>query len=125
MNDLRELGLLLGVCVLGDVLSALMGGALPGNVLGMAALLMLLCAHLLRPRHIERAADFFLKHMAVFFLPVSLGILELYVTLRGQLLAIVAICLITTFLTAFATAGTVHLVLRLQRRTAMRKEMGK
>lgn len=116
MNYLCELGVLLGVCVLGDVLSALLGGLLPGNVLGMVLLLALLGARLVQCRQVEHAADFFLKHMAVFFLPISLGILDLYAELHSQLAAILAVCFLTTFLTALATAGTVHLVLRLQQK---------
>ena len=121
MNYLRQLAILLAICALGDVLSALIGGLLPGNVLGMMLLLALLGVRLVKCRQVENAADFFLKNMAIFFLPVSLGILDLYADLHSQLAAILAVCLITTFLTAFATAGTVHLVLRLQARRAARK----
>ena len=117
MNYLRQLGILLAICVLGDVLSVLIGKVLPGNVLGMMLLLVLLGVRLIKCRQVEHAADFFLKNMAIFFLPVSLGILDLYAELHSQL----AVCLITTFLTAFATAGTVHLVLRLQQRKAAQK----
>lgn len=117
MNYLRELGVILALCTAGDVLSALIGGALPGNVLGMMLLLVLLVTRVLKARHIEHAADFFLKNMAIFFLPVSLGILELYAELHSQLAAILAVCVLTTFVTAFVTAGTVHLVLRLQQRS--------
>lgn len=121
MNYLRQLGILLAICVLGDVLSVLIGKVLPGNVLGMMLLLVLLGVRLIKCRQVEHAADFFLKNMAIFFLPVSLGILDLYAELHSQLAAILAVCLITTFLTAFATAGTVHLVLRLQQRKATQK----
>ena len=116
MKYLRQLGVLLACCAAGDALSILLRGALPGNVLGMILLLVLLLTRALKTRHIEHAADFFLKNMAIFFLPVSLGILELYTDLHGQLAAIFAVCVLTTFVTAFVTAGTVHLVLRFQRR---------
>lgn len=115
MNHLRQLGLILAVCAAGDLLSHMIGGLLPGNVLGMLLMLLLLAGRVLRPAAIGDTADFFLKNMAVFFLPVSLGILDLYADLHSQLPRIVLIVVVTTFLTAFATAGTVHLVLRLQR----------
>ena len=122
MNYLRELGILLGICVLGDVVSKLIGNVLPGNVLGMILLLVLLVTRLVKCRQVEHAADFFLKNMAIFFLPVSLGILDLYAELKSQLAAILAICLLTTFITALATAATVHLVLRLQERARAKKQ---
>ncbi len=114
VNYLRELGIILAICVLGEVISVLIGGALPANVLGMILLLVLLASRLIKARQVEHAADFFLKNMAIFFLPVSLGILELYNQLKSQLVAIIAVCVITTFLTALATAGTVHFILVLQ-----------
>ena len=122
LNYLRELGILLGICVLGDVVSKLIGNVLPGNVLGMILLLVLLVTRLVKCRQVEHAADFFLKNMAIFFLPVSLGILDLYAELKSQLAAILAICLLTTFITALATAATVHLVLRLQERARAKKQ---
>lgn len=116
VNYLRELGIILAVCVLGEVISVLIGGVLPANILGMILLLILLASRLIKARQVEHAADFFLKNMAIFFLPVSLGILELYNQLKSQLVAIIAVCVITTFLTALATAATVHFILVLQNR---------
>ena len=114
MNYLRELGIILAICVLGEVISVLIGGVLPANVLGMILLLVLLASRLIKARQVEHAADFFLKNMAIFFLPVSLGILDIYAQIKSQFIAIIAVCVITTFLTALATAATVHYILILQ-----------
>ena len=116
MNHIRQLGILLAICAAGDALSHLIGGLLPGNVLGMLLMLAVLASGLLKPAAIEHTADFFLKNMAVFFLPVSLGILELYEQLHSQLPRILIVVVATTFITALATAGTVHLILQLQQR---------
>ncbi len=114
VNYLRELGVILAICVIGEVISVLIGGALPANVLGMILLLALLATRLIKARQVEHAADFFLKNMAIFFLPVSLGILDIYAQIKSQFIAIIAVCVITTFLTALATAATVHYILILQ-----------
>ena len=123
MNYLRELGIILAICVLGEVISILIGGALPANVLGMILLLVLLATRLIKARQVEHAADFFLKNMAIFFLPVSLGILEIYNQLKSQLIAIIAVWFITTFLTALATAATVHFILVLQNKKGENKNV--
>ena len=116
MNYLRQLAILLAVCALGDVLSALIGGLLPGNVLGLALLLVLLVLGAVRPGHVEDTADFLLQNMAFFFLPACLGVLEVFSQIKSEILAILAVCVLTTLCTAAATALTVHLVCRLQRR---------
>lgn len=123
MNYLRELGIILAICVVGEVISILIGGALPANVLGMILLLVLLASRLIKAHQVEHAADFFLKNMAIFFLPVSLGILEIYNQLKSQLVAIIAVCFITTFLTALATAATVHFILVFQNKKGENKNV--
>ena len=61
--------------------------------------------------------------MAIFFLPVSLGILEIYNQLKSQLVAIIAVCFITTFFTSLATAATVHFILVLQNKKGENKNV--
>lgn len=121
MKYLRQLATLFAFCVAGDALSVLTAGKLPGNVLGMSLLFALLALGLVKLSHVENAADFFLQNMAFFFLPACLGILDVFPQIRGVLLPILAVILLTTLLTAGAAAGTVHLVLRLQARAETRK----
>ena len=94
---MKQLGVLLACCVGGSLLSLLLRGLLPGNVLGLTLLLALLIFGAVRLHHVESVADFLLQNMAFFFLPAMLGVL-------------------TTLCTAAATALTVHIVFRLQHR---------
>lgn len=116
MKYLRQLGVLLACCAAGDTLSILLRGALPGNVLGLTLLLLLLALGWVRPHHVEDTADFLLQNMAFFFLPACLGVLEVFAQIKSEILGILAVCVLTTLCTAAATALTVHIVCRLQRR---------
>ena len=116
MKYLTQLGVLLACCVAGNVLSTLLRGALPGNVLGGTLLLILLVLGRVRLRHVEDTADFLMQNMAFFFLPACLGVLDIFSEIRGEILSILAVCLLTTLCTAAATALTVHLIFRLQHR---------
>jgi holin-like protein len=49
--------------------------AIPGNVMGMILLFLLLCLGIVKPRQIQEAADLLLKHMAFFFIPMSVGLM--------------------------------------------------
>lgn len=118
MSLLRQIALLFALCTAGELLSVLTSGALPGNVLGMALLLVLLLTNLVRPSAIETAADFFLNNMAVFFLPSTLGILRVYRQIQSELAKLILICVVTTFLTAACAGWTVMLVRRLQKKGA-------
>ncbi|WP_373164472.1 CidA/LrgA family protein [Agathobaculum sp. Marseille-P7918] len=116
MNYIRQLGVLIACCVAGDALSILLHGALPGNVLGLTLLLLLLIFGPVRMDHVEHSADFLLQNMAFFFLPACLGVLEIFAQIKNEILAMLAVCVLTTLCTAAATALTVHIVFRLQHR---------
>ncbi|MGO5097055.1 CidA/LrgA family protein [Agathobaculum sp. LCP25S3_E8] len=116
MNYIRQLGVLIACCVAGDALSILLHGALPGNVLGLTLLLLLLIFGPVRMDHVEHSADFLLQNMAFFFLPACLGVLEIFAQIKSEILAMLAVCVLTTLCTAAATALTVHIVFRLQHR---------
>ena len=53
--------------------------------------------------------------MAFFFIPAGVGIMEYFDVLRECLLPFLVICVISTVLTFAVTAGTVALVMKLQR----------
>lgn len=120
MRYFRQLAILFAICVAGDVLSMLLGSKLPANVLGMTLLFLLLVCGAVKLVQVEQVADFFLQNMAFLFLPACLGIIDVFPVIAPNLLPILAVILLTTCITAVATAGTVHLVLYLQART--RKE---
>ena len=75
---MKQLGVLLACCVGGSLLSLLLRGLLPGNVLGLTLLLALLIFGAVRLHHVESVADFLLQNMAFFFLPAMLGVLEIW-----------------------------------------------
>lgn len=123
MDILKQLGVLLACCIAGDALSFLLQGALPGNVLGLILLLLALILGCVRLHHVARTADFLLQNMAFFFLPACLGVLDVFDQIRSEVLAILAVCVLSTLCTAGATALTVHLVCRLQKRARRNTEV--
>lgn len=114
MKYLKQLAVLSGLCVIGDILSFFMGHLIPGNVLGMLLLLALLCFKKLHLHDIRETSDFFLNNMAFFFIPACLGIIEVFPQIQDVFFPLLAVCVLTTFLTAAATALTVHTVLKIQ-----------
>ena len=84
---MKQLGVLLACSVGGSLLSLLLRGLLPGNVLGLTLLLALLIFGAVRLHHVESVADFLLQNMAFFFLPAMLGVLEILLVWRFSALS--------------------------------------
>ncbi|MFZ5426483.1 MAG: CidA/LrgA family protein [Thermodesulfobacteriota bacterium] len=66
------LGIYRASCWLVDV----SGLPVPGNVVGVAALFTLLCLGVVKLKHVDDAADFLLRHLVFFFIPVTVGLME-------------------------------------------------
>ena len=114
MKILTQIGIVLGVCLVGEGISFLLPFPFPGSVIGMILLFLLLFLGILRPDHIAQKSDFLLKNMAFFFIPAGVGILESFGALRGRFLILIGICALTTLLTFAASAFTVRGVMALQ-----------
>lgn len=110
MKYLKQLGIVLGFCAVGECISLAIGGLLPASIIGMVLLFAFLMTGVLKLKSIEETADFFLSNMAFFFIAPSLGIIEHYKLVSGQIFQILFIIIITTYITALSVAYTVKFV---------------
>lgn len=121
MKMMFQIGLLFGVCLLGQAISVFLPIPFPGSVLSMIILFLLLFFRVIRVDQIQQKADFLLKNMAFFFIPAGIGIISSFDMIRDSILPLVFIAIAATILTFGATALTVQGVIALQDRLALRK----
>ncbi len=74
---------------LGNGVSLLVGGYLPGSIIGMILLFASLCLHIVDAEMIRPAARFLLGAMALFFIPYGVGLIVSYEVLLDNFWAIV------------------------------------
>ena len=82
----------------GAALQALLHLPVPGNVIGMCALFGGLACGLLRIEWFELGGGFLTKHLAFFFVPVTVGVMGFGATFARAGLGIVGALLISTVL---------------------------
>ena len=71
---------------------------------------------LLKVEHIREKTDFLLKNMAFFFIPSGVALMEQTELLKGKILPLLLICLLTTIITFAVSAFTIRLVMKWQNR---------
>ena len=123
MKILKQLTLILAICLAAEALVAFLPFAFPSSVAAILILAILLGAKLLKEQQIQETADFMLKNMALVFVPLAVGMVEDLELLKGQaagFLIVVGISLILPFL---GTYGTVRLVKK--RMSRLMKKGGK
>ena len=89
---------------LGQMLSLLIHGFIPGSVLGMILLFLSLFFKFLKPEYVKNTATVITKNMSVFFVPAAVGLMAYGELLSHSLLAIVFAIAISTVLTIVTVA---------------------
>lgn len=112
MKLLRECGILLGICFLGEMFHNILNLAIPGNVLGMIILFICLYTKVIKLEMICNISNFLLDHLAFFFIPAGVGLISYFDLLKQQLVEILLISLITTIIIMATTGTTVQFIKR-------------
>ncbi|WP_243302046.1 CidA/LrgA family protein [Geothrix oryzisoli] len=76
LQFLCQIALLSGIYYLGNKLALLMGLPIPGNVVGIVLLYALLNLGIVPLEYVQDAADFLLKHLVFFFIPVAVDLMN-------------------------------------------------
>jgi holin-like protein len=84
--------------VVGEGISMLIDGFVPGSVIGMILLFAALQRGVIKPRSIESVAVFLSKNMALFFVPASVGFMALLELLGQHWLSIILASVLSTAL---------------------------
>ncbi|MDM5212167.1 CidA/LrgA family protein [Peribacillus sp. NJ4] len=72
-----QLIILLIICKLGYFIAHLLHLPIPGNVIGMILLFSLLQTKVLKVEWIELTSGFLVKHLAFFFIPISISLMTM------------------------------------------------
>ena len=114
---LLQIGVILAFAAAGEWIAAILPVAVPPSIVAMALILLLLFCGALRLEQVEDTADFFLKNMGFFFIPVNVSIMKSYRLISDNLFKFLFLIVVTTLITFAATGWTVQAVMRLQNRT--------
>lgn len=95
--------LLTAFFLVGDLLHRV-GVPIPGGVLGLLLLYLALQSKLIKMQWIDRTAGFLLKHMVLLFVPLTVGLMEMWPILSQHIVAIAA-SLVVSWAAVIVTTG--------------------
>jgi len=112
MKLVREIILILLFVVMGDFLYKVVHIPIPGNILGMILLLVALMTGVIKLEQIEGICHFLLSHLAIFFIPASVGLLNVTGILEGTWYILLFIAVASTLIVMVTTSITVNFLRR-------------
>lgn len=89
---------------LGEVIASFINDFIPGSVIGMMLLFLCLFFKILDPENVKSAATVITKNMAVFFVPVAVGLMVYAKMLSQSFVAILTAIGVSTILTIVVVA---------------------
>lgn len=110
MKFFRESILLLSIYFAGEIISNLLNLPVPGSIIGMILLFVLLTSHIVKVEKVENLANFFLDHLAFFFIPASVSLMTSFASLKGSIFKIILLCILTTIIVIAVTGITVQFI---------------
>ncbi|MGL9773262.1 MAG: CidA/LrgA family protein [Sodalis sp. (in: enterobacteria)] len=94
----------------GIFFSALLSIAIPGSIIGMLLLFVLLSFQLVPPLRLKPGCYVLIRHMALLFVPIGVGVMNYYQQLAAQLGPIVVSCAASTVLVMVVVGLSFHYV---------------
>ena len=103
---IKGISLILLFYFLGNAISHLIGGFIPGSVCGMLLLFAALCMKIVKPESVRSVSLALTRNMAVFFIPAGVGIMAHYGIIAQHWVAIVTITVVVTLLVLISVGAT-------------------
>lgn len=116
MNYVKQIFIIFGLTMLGELLNAWLPLPIPAGVYGLFLLLAGLCANVIRLSDVEDVGNFLLDLMPMMFIPAAVGLLESYEAAKVILVPLLVISVVTTVLVMIVTGKVTEFLLRAGKR---------
>lgn len=116
MKYLKEIAIIFGITMVGEVLNELIPLPVPAGVYGLFILLGLLCTKIVKLADVAATGNLLLDMMPLMFVPAAVGLLEKYQELTSILVPFVLISAVSTLIVMAVTGKTTEFILHHQKK---------
>lgn len=103
MKLLYQMGVILGITFLGEVLYAVLPFPIPASIYGLILMLVCLMTGIVKLRQVKIVGDFLLEIMPPMFIPAAVGLIAVWDELRAVLVPILVITVVSTVVVMVVT----------------------
>ena len=106
LKIILQIGMLFIVYEIGVLIQHLFDLFIPGSVIGLILMFLILTTGIIKLKFVEAGAKFMNKHLVLFFIPATVGIMNHYQLFAGKGVFLIIITIVST-LCVMGTAGLV------------------
>ena len=116
MKYMIQIGVISTIAFIAELLHFILPLPIPASVYGMAILFFCLCLGIIKMEMVEGVADWILSIMPIFFIAPTVGLIEAIEDIKGQVIPLLLICIISTVVVTSVTGLTAQGIIRLRNR---------
>ena len=115
MKYMIQIGIISTIAFVAELLHFIVPLPIPASVYGMVILFLCLCLGIIKLEMVEDVADWILSIMPIFFIAPTVGLIEAFGDIKGQVIPLVLICLISTVVVTSVTGLIAQGIIRLRK----------
>lgn len=122
MNYIFQLAIIFGISFVGEILNALLPLPVPASVYGLVILFLLLYTKIIKLEQVETVAEYMMAVMPLFFIEPTVGIINSYGLIKGNILTLFIACFLSFVSVIFVTGLVSQSMIRMKRNKTGDKE---
>lgn len=116
MKYMKQICIIATISFVAELLHYFLPLPIPASVYGLILMFVLLCLKIIKLPQIEDVADWMLSIMPIFFIAPSVGLINSFDSIKGQVIPLVLICFVSTVVVTALTGLVAQAIIRLQKR---------
>lgn len=122
MKYIKQICIIFGITMAGELLNACLPLPVPSGVYGLFLLLIALCTKIIQVRDVEEVGGFLLDTMPLMFIPVSVGLIESYGAMQEILIPLAVIITVSTIVVMVVTGKVAEFIIRKNKKGGQKDE---
>jgi holin-like protein len=116
MKYFKQFGIIACVSFVGELLYAVLPFPIPASVYGLVLMVILLMTKIVKLDMIEETADFMISMMGIFFIPSSVGLMNSFGVMRGSVVQLLLMCVISTVVVMVVTGLVAQVIITIKQK---------
>lgn len=112
MKLLKQIGIVLAISLLGNILSQILKIPIPGTVMGMILLFIALSFNIIKEEQIDEFSELLLLNIAFLLIPPGVGLLRSIDSIAKSWVKILIVVIVSTIITMGVTGLVVQFMIK-------------
>lgn len=123
MKYIRQVGLILAVTFLGELLKMILPFKIPSSIYGLVLMFLALQFKVIPLEQVKEAAKYLIEIMPLMFIPAGVGLMNAWGVLKPICIPVIVITIVSTIVVMGISGKVTQFVIRLEKRNKSERDV--